>query len=524
MKKTLLLILASLVLISSSIAGVPQEINYQGYLQDASGTAIDTTVDMTFKIYDSPTATSDLWNEDQTNVSVEAGIYNVRLGSVDTIPMSVFQDGLTKYLGVTVGTDTEMTPRLPIVAVPYAFRAASAEVATTALTANTVADSSITAAKLNVAAIDSSGKIPSISTACFVSLDGSQLTNLSTATAIADNTVSTAKISNLAVTAAKIADTTITSAKIVDLTITGGKLASNIDITTTGTVTAGAFSGDGSALTNLSAATAIADNTVSTAKISDLAVTTAKIDDDAVTSAKIADNTIAANNMGTGSVTGDAIASDIDITTFGSISAGSVVGTHYGDGSNLSGTTPSGTAGGSLSGSYPDPTVADDAVTTAKIANDAVTSGKVGFYYADSDTKGGAASSIANNSVTDSKVSASINITTSGSISAGSVVGKVYAQTSSGSALNITGPITAATDDGNCVGTAVVDNGLSYAQVSNTAVSANSLIFVTVATTENLASGDEGLRVFNVGSGSFRVTTADGVPDKDIPFNYLIIN
>jgi hypothetical protein len=87
---------------------------------------VNDTVEMTFSIYPDTLGSPADWSETQTQVIVENGIFNVLLGAVDTIPQAVF-DGNVKYLGVQVESDPEMTPLKPMVSVPYAYRAASAD-------------------------------------------------------------------------------------------------------------------------------------------------------------------------------------------------------------------------------------------------------------------------------------------------------------------------------------------------------------------------------------------------------------
>jgi hypothetical protein len=49
-------------------------------------------------------------------------VYNVNLGDVTPISLSL-PFAIPYYLGVSVGTDPEMTPRIPLTSVGYAFRA-----------------------------------------------------------------------------------------------------------------------------------------------------------------------------------------------------------------------------------------------------------------------------------------------------------------------------------------------------------------------------------------------------------------
>ena len=104
---------------SLSYAQVPQMMNYQGKLTTPAGAIIDTTVSIEFKIYDDSVGGTILWSETQSSARVENGIFSVYMGSVNPIPFDIWGSG-PRYLGVTVGTSPEMTPRKPMVSVPYA--------------------------------------------------------------------------------------------------------------------------------------------------------------------------------------------------------------------------------------------------------------------------------------------------------------------------------------------------------------------------------------------------------------------
>ena len=105
---------------------VPQLINYQGYLTNSGGNPVDGDLSMEFAIYNVATEGTPLWSETHPTVTVTDGYFSVLLGSDTPIPQSVF-DGGGRYLGITVGSDAEMTPRKRMVSVGYAFRAADAD-------------------------------------------------------------------------------------------------------------------------------------------------------------------------------------------------------------------------------------------------------------------------------------------------------------------------------------------------------------------------------------------------------------
>jgi hypothetical protein len=109
---------------SQSPAAIPERINYQGYLTNASGAPINGTIQMTFRIYDVLSGGSALWTETQNSVPLNYGVYNVNLGEVT--PLNLAFDA-PYFLEVQVGTEI-LSPRRAITSVGYAFRALTADV------------------------------------------------------------------------------------------------------------------------------------------------------------------------------------------------------------------------------------------------------------------------------------------------------------------------------------------------------------------------------------------------------------
>lgn len=146
-------------------------ISYQGRLADSGGNPITNAgLGMSFRIYNTTTGGSALWTETYSGVPVNNGLFHVLLGSTNPLPASLFTSNDTLYLGITVGADSEMTPREQLASAPYAMQANSA------------------------------------------------LT-------VPDGSIATAKIANGAITSSKIADGAVTSSKIVDGSITTEKVA-----------------------------------------------------------------------------------------------------------------------------------------------------------------------------------------------------------------------------------------------------------------------------------------------------------
>ena len=121
-----------ILLISVSIsAEVPNVINYQGRLTNASGDPVaDNAYLVKFIIYDAPTGGTDLWNTGYRTVNTVDGLFTYQLGSLVPLPNGIFSEP-NRYLGITVESDLELTPRARFVSAPYTYKAESADNATT---------------------------------------------------------------------------------------------------------------------------------------------------------------------------------------------------------------------------------------------------------------------------------------------------------------------------------------------------------------------------------------------------------
>jgi hypothetical protein len=126
------MVIAVALLSAQAIAEAPNLVNYQGILTDTGGTPLNGTFDLSFRIYaDSSQAATDLWAERHSGVVVDDGLFNVILGSIAYMPDSLFAGG-ERWMGIQVGGDPEIYPRMQITSVPWAMRATVADSALSA--------------------------------------------------------------------------------------------------------------------------------------------------------------------------------------------------------------------------------------------------------------------------------------------------------------------------------------------------------------------------------------------------------
>jgi len=113
---------------SAPDTAVPRLIKFSGMLKDGKGEAKTGVAGVTFAIYADQEGGATLWMETQNVTFDEAGRYTALLGaeSSEGVPLELFSTGQTRWLGIE-GADIQQPPRVLLVSVPYALKAADAE-------------------------------------------------------------------------------------------------------------------------------------------------------------------------------------------------------------------------------------------------------------------------------------------------------------------------------------------------------------------------------------------------------------
>ena len=115
---------------AAQTAQVPRLVRFSGTATEigSSNAASPRVVGVTFSLYAEQTGGAPLWSEVQ-NVQVDkTGHYTVMLGSTqpDGLPLSLFTAAQAQWLGVRLEAQAEQ-PRVMLLSVPYALKAADAE-------------------------------------------------------------------------------------------------------------------------------------------------------------------------------------------------------------------------------------------------------------------------------------------------------------------------------------------------------------------------------------------------------------
>ena len=267
----------ALVLMASPAWAVPQQINYQGKLTDSVGDPVTTAVSITFSIYNVATGGTALWSSTRTIDPDDDGIYDVILGEVSAINLAF---DMPYYLGVTVDTDAEMTPRLELSSVGYAY---------TAENADSVGGNDMTALDARYV---NEGQALSISNA--------MLQNSSVSSAkVLNNDLTADDLATDSVGSLEIAAGAVGSSEVLDNSLTANDLAT--DSVTALEIAAGAVASS-EVLNDSLTASDLAANSVTASEIAANAVGASEIATGAVASLEVLDNSLTAADLAAGSV------------------------------------------------------------------------------------------------------------------------------------------------------------------------------------------------------------------------------
>ena len=133
----------------------PNAIGYQARLTDPDGIPLTGRYKMAFRLYDVPTRGTPLW-EEIWSARVSDGLFSLMLGTIKYTLASTIQEHDKLYLGITVGNDIELSPRVELARVAYSMHALTVsdgslttdKMADGALTLSKVADGSVTTEKI----------------------------------------------------------------------------------------------------------------------------------------------------------------------------------------------------------------------------------------------------------------------------------------------------------------------------------------------------------------------------------------
>jgi hypothetical protein len=108
----------AVALAGPAVAQVPQLLSYQGTMLDQAGQPYsDGVYTLTFRLYAAATGGTELWAEPQS-VTLAKGSFGVQLGAVTALTLPFDQQ---YWLGVQLGSGSEMTPRVMLASSPYSL-------------------------------------------------------------------------------------------------------------------------------------------------------------------------------------------------------------------------------------------------------------------------------------------------------------------------------------------------------------------------------------------------------------------
>lgn len=264
---------------SGAVLAEPLLLPVQGRLLDSSGQPIVDPQFVDFRIYDAPLGGTSSFEETQ-QVQFSDGYFAAYIGENEPLAPSLFHDSGALWLGVQVGSDSEMTPRIRLGAAP---NAAFAQLCGDAETLGSLGPETFATvselAGYSPASHDHTGSYAPAAHGHAIS--SSDITN---------GTIATVDLANNAVTSEKVANGSLTASDIANDSITDDKLAQSYSPHNHGH--AGAYATTTHGHADLTAAIASHSHAVTSSDILDGTITSDDLATNSVTTAQITDGTI----------------------------------------------------------------------------------------------------------------------------------------------------------------------------------------------------------------------------------------
>jgi hypothetical protein len=158
MKKGILFLLPVLLLFAADLmfAQVPPTLSYQGMLTGSDDNPVEDGIyEMHFNLYGEADPSTPLWSESQS-VTLVKGVFNVILGTVNPLDFPFDEQ---YYLGIAIGNEEELSPRIALTSSAYSFRARSVDDGQVVKSINELRDDIMLEAGENVSITEDDNKI-----------------------------------------------------------------------------------------------------------------------------------------------------------------------------------------------------------------------------------------------------------------------------------------------------------------------------------------------------------------------------